>query len=97
MRLMHHLVEHGSDGLVVCVPTGEAATLNDEEHLAVIELAGPGDEGPGHGVAGMVSNDTRHAVFLTERQPNFAPTRCCRSIRSTTAPRGARIFRHSRG
>ena len=33
-RLMHHLVEHGSDGLVVCGTTGEAATLDDEEHLA---------------------------------------------------------------
>ena len=26
--LMHHLVEHGSDGLVVCGTTGEAATLD---------------------------------------------------------------------
>ena len=29
VRLMHHLVEHGSDGVVVCGTTGEAATLND--------------------------------------------------------------------
>ena len=27
VRLMHHLVEHGSDGLVVCGTTGEASTL----------------------------------------------------------------------
>ena len=33
VRLMHHLVEHGSDGLVVCGTTGEAATLSDEEQL----------------------------------------------------------------
>ncbi|HEX3906481.1 MAG TPA: dihydrodipicolinate synthase family protein, partial [Mycobacteriales bacterium] len=39
VRLMHHLVEHGSDGVVVCGTTGEAATLNDEEHLGMIELA----------------------------------------------------------
>ena len=36
---MHHLVEHGSDGLVVAGTTGEAATLTDEEHMRLIELA----------------------------------------------------------
>ena len=37
--LMHHLAANGSDGFVVCGTTGEAATLDDEEHLRVIELA----------------------------------------------------------
>ncbi len=67
VALMHHLVEHGSDGLVVCGTTGEAATLSDDEHLGLIELA----VGEMHGrctiVAGVGSNDTRHAVHLTER------------------------------
>jgi 4-hydroxy-tetrahydrodipicolinate synthase len=67
VRLMHHLVEHGSDGVVVCGTTGEAATLNDEEHLGMIELA-VSELGPSHTViAGVGSNDTRHAVMLTER------------------------------
>jgi len=39
VRLMNHLVEHGSDGLVVCGTTGEATTLDDEEHLGMIRLA----------------------------------------------------------
>src|SRR6266487_2726016 len=71
VRLMHHLVEHGSDGLVVCGTTGEGATLNDEEHLRVIELAVEEMKPGGHSecaiVAGVGSNDTRHAVMLTER------------------------------
>jgi 4-hydroxy-tetrahydrodipicolinate synthase len=70
VALMHHLVDHGSDGLVVCGTTGEAATLNDEEHLRVIELAAT-EFRPTHPtctiVAGVGSNDTRHAVRLTER------------------------------
>ena len=37
--LMHHLVDSGSDGLVICGTTGEASTLTDEEHLRVIEVA----------------------------------------------------------
>jgi 4-hydroxy-tetrahydrodipicolinate synthase len=67
VRLMHHLVEHGSDGVVVCGTTGEAATLDDEEHLGMIELA-VSELGSSHTViAGVGSNDTRHAVMLTER------------------------------
>jgi 4-hydroxy-tetrahydrodipicolinate synthase len=67
VRLMHHLVEHGSDGLVVCGTTGEASTLDDEEHLGVIELAVSEMGGRCTIVAGVGSNDTRHAVKLTER------------------------------
>jgi 4-hydroxy-tetrahydrodipicolinate synthase len=70
VSLIHHLVDHGSDGLVVCGTTGESATLDDEEHLGMIELtarelrvAHPGCTI----VAGVGSNDTRHAVKLTER------------------------------
>jgi 4-hydroxy-tetrahydrodipicolinate synthase len=67
VRLMQHLVTHGSDGLVVCGTTGEAATLTDEEHLGVIELAVREMQGRATIVAGVGSNDTRHAVKLTER------------------------------
>jgi len=66
-RLMHHLVEHGSDGLVVCGTTGEAPTLSDEEQLGLIGLAVQEVGGRATIVAGAGSNDTRHAVHLTER------------------------------
>jgi 4-hydroxy-tetrahydrodipicolinate synthase len=65
--LMHHLVEHGSDGLVICGTTGEASTLSDEEHLGMIELAVSELGGQATIVAGVGSNDTRHAVELTEK------------------------------
>jgi len=67
VRLMHHLVEHGSDGLVMCGTTGEASTMTDEEHLGVIALAVQEMKGRCTVVAGVGSNDTRHAVDLTER------------------------------
>jgi 4-hydroxy-tetrahydrodipicolinate synthase len=67
VRLMHHLVAHGSDGLVICGTTGEAATLTDEEHLRMIELAVQEMGGRATIVAGVGSNDTRHAIHLTER------------------------------
>jgi 4-hydroxy-tetrahydrodipicolinate synthase len=67
VNLMHHLVEHGSDGLVVCGTTGESATLDDDEHLGVIALAAQEMRDKCTIVAGVGSNDTRHAVKLTER------------------------------
>ena len=67
VRVMHHLVEHGSDGLVMCGTTGEASTMTDEEHLGVIALAVQEMKGRCTVVAGVGSNDTRHAVHLTER------------------------------
>ncbi len=65
--LLEHVCSHGSDGVVACGTTGEAATLTDEEHLRVIALAVQ-NAPPGKTViAGTGSNDTRHAVKLTER------------------------------
>jgi 4-hydroxy-tetrahydrodipicolinate synthase len=67
VSLMAHLAVNGSDGFVVCGTTGEAATLTDEEHLGLIELA-VRERPPGVSIiAGTGSNDTRHAVYLTEQ------------------------------
>jgi 4-hydroxy-tetrahydrodipicolinate synthase len=65
--LMNHLVAHGSDGLVICGTTGEAATLTDAEQLGLIGLAVEEMRGRCTIIAGVGSNDTRHAVELTER------------------------------
>ncbi len=73
VRLMNHLIEHGSDGLVICGTTGEAATLDDQEHLGMIRLAVEEMRGRCTIVAGVGSNDTRHAVYLTERATEIGP------------------------
>jgi 4-hydroxy-tetrahydrodipicolinate synthase len=67
VRLMHHLADHGSDGFVVCGTTGEAPTLKDDEHLRLIELAVTERPSGKTIIAGTGSNDTSHAVHLTER------------------------------
>ena len=66
VALGRHLLEHGSDGLVMAGTTGEAATLTDAEQVALVALMVDelGDEGTI--VAGAGSNDTRHAIELTE-------------------------------
>lgn len=67
VSLMHHLAANGSDGFVVCGTTGEASTLSDSEHLGLIELAVRERPAGVSIIAGAGSNDTRHAVHLTER------------------------------
>jgi 4-hydroxy-tetrahydrodipicolinate synthase len=76
LRLLHHLMDNGSDGVVVCGTTGEAATLDDDEHLGFIGLivremraAYP----RGTVIAGVGSNDTRHAVRLTHAATALSP------------------------
>ena len=66
VRLMHHLLENGSDGVVLSATTGESPTLTDEEMARLWEL-GVAECGDATVVAGTGSNDTRHAVHLTER------------------------------
>lgn len=65
--LHQHLCEHGSDGIVAVGTTGEASTLDDEEHLRVIELAVQHRPAGTTVIGGTGSNDTRHACHLTER------------------------------
>jgi 4-hydroxy-tetrahydrodipicolinate synthase len=72
-RLVHHLLDHGSDGLVVCGTTGEAPTLSDEETLQVAQIAIEEAAGRGTVIVGVGSNDTRHAVRLTERVTALHP------------------------
>jgi 4-hydroxy-tetrahydrodipicolinate synthase len=66
VRMMHHLLENGSDGLVIAGTTGESPTLTDEEKLRLFDLA-VSESGEAMVVAGTGSNDTAHSVHLTAK------------------------------
>ncbi len=65
-RLVRHLLDSGSDGLVLAGSTGEGSTLSDEEKLRLWKI-GVAESGDAPVIAGTGSNDTRHSVELTER------------------------------
>jgi 4-hydroxy-tetrahydrodipicolinate synthase len=67
VRLMHHLLENGSDGLVLAGSTGESPTLTDEEKFRLWELAVTECPDDATIVAGSGTYDTRHTIHLTER------------------------------
>jgi 4-hydroxy-tetrahydrodipicolinate synthase len=66
-RLAHHLLETGSDGLVVAGTTGESPTLSDDEKVAMFEAMVTSLGGRVRVIAGTGSNDTDHSVRLTRR------------------------------
>jgi 4-hydroxy-tetrahydrodipicolinate synthase len=66
VRLIHHLLANGSDGLVLAGSTGEGATLTDEEKVRLWEI-GVAESGGAPIIAGTGTYDTRHSVELTER------------------------------
>ena len=64
-RLARHLVDTGSDGLVVCGTTGESPTLSWQEQLQLLEAVRQA-VGPGVKVlAGSGSNSTAEAIKAT--------------------------------
>ena len=65
-RLVRHLLENGSDGLVLAGSTGEGATMTDEEKVRLWEI-GVAESGDAPIIAGTGTYDTRHSVELTER------------------------------
>jgi 4-hydroxy-tetrahydrodipicolinate synthase len=66
VRLIHHLLDNGSDGLVITGSTGEGATLTDDEKARLWEI-GAAESGDAPVIAGTGTYDTRHSVELTER------------------------------
>jgi 4-hydroxy-tetrahydrodipicolinate synthase len=66
-ELATYLVDHGSDGLVVCGTTGESPTLSDDEKFELWRLAVDTVGGRATVVAGTGTYSTSHSVHLTER------------------------------
>jgi len=64
-RLCVHLVENGSDGVVVAGTTGEAPTLSDEERLDLFAAAIEAVGDRAKVVAGTGTYSTAHSVHLT--------------------------------
>ena len=62
-RLARWLVDQGNEGLVIAGTTGEAPTLDDDEHLALIDAVVRAVDVPV--VAGTGGNDTAHSIHMT--------------------------------
>jgi 4-hydroxy-tetrahydrodipicolinate synthase len=65
--LVDHLLDAGHDGIVVNGTTGESSTLTDDESIQLVRRVKERAGARARVVAGVGSNDTRHAVEMAGR------------------------------
>jgi 4-hydroxy-tetrahydrodipicolinate synthase len=63
--LARHLVDTGSDALVVCGTTGESPTLTDDEKVRLFRTVHEAVGGRAKVIAGTGTYDTAHSIHLT--------------------------------
>ncbi|HEY9762039.1 MAG TPA: 4-hydroxy-tetrahydrodipicolinate synthase [Trichocoleus sp.] len=66
-KLAAHLVDHGSDALVVCGTTGESPTLTWDEEYQLFKTVKQAVAGKAKIVAGTGSNSTQEAIEATRK------------------------------
>ncbi|MGX7204668.1 4-hydroxy-tetrahydrodipicolinate synthase [Enterococcus pingfangensis] len=64
-ELVEWQIAEGTDAIIACGTTGEASTLANDEHIAVIEAVVKKVNGRIPVIAGTGVNDTRHAIELS--------------------------------
>lgn len=64
-ELIDWQIDSSTDAIIICGTTGEAATMNDEEHKEAIRYAVKRTAGRVPVIAGTGSNDTAHAVDMS--------------------------------
>jgi len=65
-QLIEHLVNHGTDALVVSGTTGESPTLSDEEKLELFRFSVEKMRGRGKVLAGVGGNNTEKTIWLSQ-------------------------------
>lgn len=74
--LARHLVEHGSDGVVVCGTTGESPTLTHSEKLALFEAVTEEIGSRAAVIAGTGTYDTAESIELTREAAGLGVAAC---------------------
>ena len=70
-KLIEFQITSGTDAIVTCGTTGEAATLTDEEHVKVIEFTVNKVAGRVPVIAGTGSNCTETAIYLSQEAEKY--------------------------
>jgi 4-hydroxy-tetrahydrodipicolinate synthase len=66
-NLIEHLIDNGSDGLVVAGTTGESPTLTEDEKVTLFKFVVEAVAGRVPVIAGTGSNNTRASISLTQK------------------------------
>jgi 4-hydroxy-tetrahydrodipicolinate synthase len=92
--LIQFQIDNGVNGIVPTGTTGEAATLDFDEHLRVIELAVEEARGRCKIIAGTGSNSTQEAVDLTQKAERLGVDAVLLASPYYNKPTQEGIYRH---
>jgi 4-hydroxy-tetrahydrodipicolinate synthase len=95
-KLIDFQIENGIDGIVPAGTTGEAATLDYDEHLRIIEIAVEQANGRCKIVAGTGSNSTREAIELTQKAEKLGIDGALLASPYYNKPTQEGVYRHYR-
>ena len=93
-RLASHLVERGSDAIVVCGTTGESPTLKGEEKYELFRVVRQAVSGKAQVIAGTGSNATSEAVAATQKVARLGIDGCLSVVPYYNKPNPEGLYRH---
>ena len=93
-KLAVHLVDNGSDGIVVCGTTGESPTLTWDEEFQLFKLIKQAVAGRAKVVAGTGSNSTQEAVEATHKAANLGLDGSLQVVPYYNKPPQQGLYRH---
>ncbi|MBQ4105320.1 MAG: 4-hydroxy-tetrahydrodipicolinate synthase [Clostridia bacterium] len=70
-KIIEYQIEGGTDAIIACGTTGEAATLSEKEHCQVLEFVSRKVDGRVPVIAGAGSNDTATAISLSKAAKTY--------------------------
>ena len=70
-EIIEDQIKNSTDAIIICGTTGEASTMPDAEHLAAIKYTVEKAAGRVPVIAGTGSNDTLHAVYLSQKAEEY--------------------------
>jgi len=95
-KLATHLVDHGTDTLVVCGTTGESPTLSWAEEYELFQVVQKSVAGKAKVIAGTGSNSTQEAIEATEKAARLGLDGSLQVVPYYNKPPQAGLYQHFR-
>lgn len=95
-KLADHLVNHGSDGLVICGTTGESPTLSWKEEYELFQAVKQAVGGRAKIIAGTGSNSTTEAIAATKEAAQLGLDGSLQVVPYYNKPPQAGLYNHFR-
>lgn len=93
-ELAAHLVDHGTEAIVVCGTTGESPTLTWEEEYELFQVVQKAIAGKGKVIAGTGSNSTTEAIAATQKAAKLGLDASLQVVPYYNKPPQAGLYQH---